>query len=645
MKQINERDELKLALQMETESTLESADAGFEVAASKEKLKKAVVQETAAVDVSTDSTLELAAQRDKLVKAIKNESDASDVQSDATLDLSVAKDELAKKIADATISTKDEAKTAEELDKALQRRIEIEEEIIKQQPVVNYAAQLNNLNAKIAEALKEKFDELKKNTQSETSVRDVNDKYKKQAEKELASRRGIFKRVNKSLEKTAKTSESGLARMSSKMMLGAGNMISDKINDFMDNIPVVGQLNQARRFIKENNSKADDAKHKRLVRERASELRAKDRKANPKPEGAPNKPGKERKLPFGPNNSRDKQREEEKQTTALEKILEVLNAIRTTQLVSSFMNIMGTLSSGLLAGIGGAVSGAFAKSGITKVLATLAGALGAGKLAGKLMDSTKPKAPTPNADPNKNGPKPGTKPPTPEPSPTGGTKPPPTKTPGPGDAAKGGKGGFVKAVGKALPWVARGAVRLMGPVGLAYTAYEIANMAGLTKPLDDMVGNIWDNLKGQSNAVTENQVDPTGDKPTGKSPSEKLTIHVTPGKEQLAVNDYVSKMQQCTADGTSFMDCKRQIKGTAEATGPKSGDELERLSEQKRKAELEVEKRKEQREAQTAAAVANASSSSNHANINSSSVVNNNTVNFNGSEYQTSHQKGSQVQR
>ncbi|MGL5404371.1 MAG: hypothetical protein ACRC9I_11595 [Acinetobacter sp.] len=645
MKQINEKDELKLAVQMETEATLESASTGFEVAASKEKLKRAVVQETAAVDVSTDSALELAAARDKLVKTIKNESDAIDVEADSSLDLSVAKEELAKKISNANIQAKDEAETTEDLEKARKRRLEIEEELAKQQPLVDYSKQLNDLNAAVAEALKEKFDELKKSAKSEGSVRDVNDKYKKQAEKELASRRGIFKRVTKSLEKTAKTSESGMARMSSKMVLGASNMISDKINDFVNNIPVLGQVNKARQFIKENRSKADDAKHKRLVRERASELRSADRDKTKEPKPLSDF-GKERKRRQQEQTKRGNERQGEQQISVLEKILEVLNAIRTTQLISSIAGMFTSLSKGLLSGIGGAVAGAFAKSGITKVLATLAGALGASKLAGKMLDGLKPKPTVPDVDPKQPKPKPGSAP-TPEP-PSGGNKPPTTKTPSPGDAAKGGKGGFIKAVGKALPWVARGAVRLMGPVGLAYTAYEIANMAGLTKPIDDMVGEIWDNLKGQTQAVTENQVDFTGDKPMpGKKEGDdgKLTILVTPGKEQLAVNDYVSRMQQCTADGTSFMDCKRQIKGTAESATRKDGDEIERLSEQKRKNDVERERRKEQQAIQTAAAISQSSSSGNQMNVNSTNVTNNSSISFNGSEYQTSHQKGSQVQR
>ena len=645
MKPINENDELKLAIQMETEATLESASSTFEVAASKEKLNKAVVQETAAIDVSTDSALELAGARDKLAKQLKNEGEGIDLEADSSVELAAAKEKLAKKLNETKEQAQDESKVNEELEKVRKRRVELEEELVKQLPMVDYSEHLKELNAKVAEALKEKFDELKKTTQSEGSVRAVNDKYTKQAEKELASRQGIFKRVNKSLTKTAKTSESGLARMSSKMVLGASNMISDKINDFVDGIPVLGQANKVRRFVKENRSKADDVKHKRLVRERASELRAAGRAA----EGGAD-PGKERKRRKRNDDQRNNERENEKQTGVLEKILDVLGAIRQTQLLSSIINMFSSLSKTMLSGIGTAVATAFGKSGITKILGKLAAALGAAKLGEKLMDTGKPKGPTPTGpDPKKGGPKPGPAGGTPIPDAEGGpkNKPPSTKSPTPPDPK--GKGGFIRAVGKALPWVARGALRMMGPVGIAYTAYEVASMAGLTGPIDDMVGDIWDNLKGQTSAVVENQVDPTGDKelqPTKKEgDAEKLTILVTPGKEQQAVNDYVSKMQQCQSDGTSFKDCKNQIKGTAQPTGPKPGDEIERLSEQTRKNEVERERRKEQREAQVAASVSQSSSGSNLMNVNSTNVTNNSNISFNGNEYQTSHQKGSQVVR
>lgn len=622
-------------------------DATLELASQKERLVRQTKQEIASSELLVDANEDLALRREKQAKGIREESNASSEVVRSTGDLSDAQEELASLIEDHIKSVDQSTDATDELNDALGKRIKMEEELNSRKPLVDYSEQLNGLSDNITVALSEQLEAIRRTVKAYKGEVDINDKYRKQAEKEYAHRYGLFRRINKSLEKTAKKSESGLARMGSRMLMGAGDMISDKVNDMIDSVPGLRQLNSARKFIKENMQGAKDAKTKRLIKERASKLRAEAARGEDVPDEK--KKGEESK----------ERKKEDKSESRFKNLFGILEGIKKAMMFGALFTMMGSAISaiaGAIGGLGGIITGAIASLGsllgakIAGLAAGISAALGKalGSIFGKKIPEIIPES-MPDVDQKDNYKKDKRRTKKGErnrqrrerakfervPS----ADPDIKKTPDvkPDTKGKADKsflkklGGFfekhiTKSAGKKVGAAAasmmakRMAVAAIPVVGTAaaigMTAYDVYNMAKETGALDD----ISDEIKGKFDSMSESMKswfvgdDESSDANVSAAegePKEKLTITATPTME------------------------------SAEATPVAKIEQVESAMAEKAKKEEEA------RIAMAAAATGGAVS-----NQINQTVVNNNTTSRStvdmptfSSEYQTKYQRGSEIQR
>ena len=637
MKNRFERDQ-EFAAQMDIDATLD-------VVQSKELLHKSIEDEIEAVDELTATSKKVASSKEKLSDVVVDETDAIKEDASVTKRLATAKKKNAERVRANTKANDHESTVSGDLTVARKQRLKTEQELNKQQPLVDYTPQLNQLNAKLAEELLNKIKGLKAGRRASSKETTIYDKYNKQAEKEYAHRYGLFRRINKSLEKTAKKSESGLARMGSKAMMGAGNMVSEKIDDFLGSIPGVAQAHKGYKFVKENMRDASEAKTKRLVRERAHELRTGDSpKPTPSllPSVAETKRERERAKDTAQNKSAKKETD-----ARFDKMIEILESIRTTQMIGSIVNLVSTLGSGIMGGLGnlGKVLGGplMKMAGAATALAGTVGALGSLLPSStpdvdldvdkdkktKYKDRKKPSAKAPKV----------TRPTTPAPNP---------------QAAKKGVGTIIKKVmGAAAKSPARlmlgmGA-RLLGPVGLAYTAYELADSFGAVDAAKEFLGKNLGELFGGGEE--------------GQVPESEGLDMATPAPDRSSqIDDAIETAREegrGRADGWNEDADAPRITNSGRVILPDEKVEFEpgekfisgtfaevdkMVAEERKRQESEAMQQSAQA---TAAAV-------NGGNINSTTVNNFNGGNSTssgssipafGNEYQTSHQKGSMIQR
>ena len=641
MSTIYERD-LEVASQMDVEATLE-------VVESKEMLHKSLGKEVVAVDESAVISKKVASDKEKLSDAVVDETDAIKEDVTATKRLTTAKKKNTEKVRANSKASDTELVVSDELAEVRKQRLKTEKDLNKHQPLIDYTPKLNDLNKEVMEELLKKIKGLKQSNQSYSREHYANDKYTKQAEKEYAHRYGLFRRINKGLEKTAKKSESGLARAGSKAMLGAGGMISEKIDDFMGSIDGIGPVYKGIKMVRESMRDAKEAKTKRLVRERASELRAGARTEKKSPieagDFAKSKEEREKTKEQSENKRRDKEA-----GGKFDKMIEILEGIRQAQIFGTLINIA-TKMGEFAAQITGSIGRLFTKLG---PMAAAASAAIAGGAAAAMRPGTPattvPEAPEKPKEKYKDRKKPSAKAPKPTRAPEPGPKP---KTPKAGNkAVEAGAKGLFQKVGK---FAASGAgrvvlgsmLRLAGPIGMAYTAYEGYKMLdesgaldGVKEKFGNMISSASDQFDGALSSLmgdddkqqAESSIDEAGrvmdeqsKEPTGWGNDPEGTRVTNRG------NIYGP------GDEVKFEPGEKFISGTF--------DEVDKMidAETKRRESEKIEKTAEA----TAGAVSNVTNVNNISNttVNGSTGSGGSTVAPFGNEYQTPYQRGSMIQR
>lgn len=523
---------------------------------------------------------------------------------------------------------KAELKRANQLEReaatAASRRTKLEEEMNKRkQSIVDYRGKIQELNVELAKALK---NQIKTKDESNTEEKKLNPSYKelkKQVDFEINQKRFFREQLKHKLKKISKESESGAARIGAKSLMGASEFISDKLNDFVNNIPVAKQLNTARKFVKENVSEAREAKFKRLSKERMTELQS------GKSENTSKFKDFRDRVTRGKN--ADKEREKDSKTSGyFQEILSTLKSIRMGQLLNTFANMGGGFIKAIASGVGTAFESVIGKLGIKKILGGLAGALGAKKLADRLLGSTKIDVDVDGPDKNKGKPTPTGQPQNNSPKPKGNKK-------GIFEKMKSKvSGALSKMSGKgAAMTLAKVGARFLGPVGAALTIYEVADHFGLVdeanalfdSAMKDWFGDDSDTSQPMAMATSNGSNQPDIQKSDKPLPDSITTISNTMG---TAPTQLSSNLQPIKLDPYAPTLLSTQ---------------LETANNKLRESEL---KSKETERINTIQAIGANNANSVNSSINSVNTVNNNSTNvisFNNSEYQTSYQKGSQVIR
>lgn len=631
----HERD-LEVAAQMDIDATLD-------VVQSKELLHKSIDDEVVAVDDSTAAAKKVASSKEKLADSVVDETDAIREDATVTKRLATAKKKNAERVRANTKANDNESVVSGDLTVARKQRLKTEKKLNEQQPLIDYTPKLNEYNSKLAEELLKKIKGLKTSTRASSKETTIYDKFNKQAEKEYAHRYGLFRRINKSLEKTAKKSESGMARMGSKAMLGAGSFIGEKIDDFMKDIPVAGAAYKGAKFVRSSMRDASEAKTKRLVRERAHELRtggsAKDK---PNPLAAMMEGKKEREKQ---NEAAEKKEQNKETNEKFDKMIEILNGIRQAQMIGTIMGMLGNLTSGIVGGMTN-VMGKLVAGPLAKIGAGIATAVG-GMTAAKAMMPAK----TPDIDV--------------EQKPTEKTKykdrkkpsakaPKVTRPEVPTTSAKDVKKGAGPIIKRVLGSVAKSpakfmfgmGARLLGPVGLAYTAYEIADSFGAVDAAKDFLSENLGQLFG------------SGEEGQEKDPGVEMP-ESGDGSGLGSIADVGQEMQSSNPEGWSKDENETRITNRGNIVMPGDSVVLEpgekfisgTFEEVDKMIDEDNKRRNAEQIQQSAQATAGAMSST----VNNTNVTNisgaggssapSSVIPSFGNEYQTPHQKGSMIQR
>lgn len=522
--------------------------------------------------------------------------------------------------------------TEKENQRILSRRAKIEDELAKKdQQILNYKDKLKEKNKELADVIDEQKRIKRENAKQEKEDRPSYKDLKKQVDEEINQKRFFREQMNHRLKKISKESESGMARMGAKSLMGAGNFISDKLNDFADSIPGLKQANTARKFIKTNMADAREAKFKRMSKDRMSELRG---------ESKPKKDFSD----FRGNSDKGKEDEKTKEkdnriASYFQEMISILKSIRLSQLLNTFANIGGGFIKALAGAVGGAFETVFSKLGIKKILGGLAAALGAKKLADTLSGGA------PDIDIDVDSPdkekKPRRKP--------SAKAPKPTRPPAPGPAPK-GKGGFFKkmkgrvagALGKvttkgAAMTLAKVGARFLGPVGALMTMYEVADHFGLVDEANDIFDDAMKDWFGDGEDTPEKQeqrMEQAEKFNSNAGPYGQANPNATPYKYPGAYDPAMAA---------------KHAPKPAPTPEPVTLESVDKQLETARTRLIEVERKmKEMNLIKTEQAAAKNAAGAVNANVNNVSTVTNNStsvIQFNNSEYQTSHQKGTQVIR
>lgn len=351
--------DLDVAIQMEVDATLD-------LVSSKEKLVKTVDKEIISTDLLVDTNIDVSTSQEKLIKSIKDEIVSTDLITDTNVDIAAQKEAMGRSMGGATKSTDEESKLTDELNDELAKRIKTEEALNAQTPIVDYSDITNKLNESIAKALDDKLKVLEDSMKAIQQQKQINDQFNKQAEKDYASHFGMFKRVTKSLEKTAKTSESGLARMSSKMILGAKNFVAEKVDNFLSEIPIIGRAYKVGKFVRSNMQAAKETRVKKKVRERAGEYRSGKREMPKEPQSIFSRIF-EKKDKEDKKKQTDKKNEDKEKKSSTEKIISLLGMIQKAMMFTGIFSLLGSLITGMgsmmssaigtIAGVGGKLAG------------------------------------------------------------------------------------------------------------------------------------------------------------------------------------------------------------------------------------------------------------------------------------------------
>lgn len=637
MKNRHERD-LEVAAQMDIDATLD-------VVQSKELLHKSIDDEVVAVDDSTAAAKKVASSKEKLADSVVDETDAIREDATVTKRLATAKKKNAERVRANTKANDNESTVSGDLTVARKQRLKTEKKLNDQQPLIDYTPKLNEYNSKLAEELLKKINGLKTNSRASSKETTIYDKFNKQAEKEYAHRYGLFRRINKSLEKTAKKSESGMARMGSKAMLGAGSFIGDKVDDFMKDIPLLGTAYKGAKFVKSSMRDASETKTKRLVRERAHELRTGGSgKDKPSPLAGMMEGRKEREK----QNEAAENKEQNKETNEkFDKMIDILSGIRQAQMLGTIMGMLGNLTSGLIGGMTNVMSKLVAGP-LSKIGAGIATAVG-GMAAAKAMIPAK----TPDIDVDTQS-KEKTK--------YKDRKKPSAKAPKvsrpeiPTTSAKDVKKGAGPIIKRVLGSVAKNpakfmfgmGARLLGPVGLAYTAYEIADSFGAVDAAKDFLS---ENLGQLFGGGEEGQVESGG-----------LDMETPEADRSSQIDD---AMESARDDGRGRLDGWNEDEDAPRITNsgrvilPDEKVEFEPgekfVSGTFAEVDKIVEAERKRKDAEQIQQAAQATAGAMNSTVNNTSVTNINggggssapssVIPSFGNEYQTPHQKGSMIQR
>lgn len=641
MSTMYERD-LEIASQMDVDATLE-------VVESKEMLHKSLGKEVVAVDESAVISKKVASDKEKLADAVVDETDAIKEDVTATKRLTTAKKKNTEKVRASSKASDTELVVSDELAEVRKQRLKTETDLNKQQPLIDYTPKLNDLNKEVMEELLKKIKGLQQSNKSYSREHYSNDKFTKQAEKEYAHRYGLFRRINKGLEKTAKKSESGLARAGSKAMLGAGGMISEKIDDFMGSIDGIGPVYKGIKMVRESMRDAKETKTKRLVRERASELRsgARKEKKSPLEAGDFAKSKEEREK----TKEQSETKRKDKETGGkFDKMIEILEGIRQAQIFGTLINIA-TKMGEIAAQITGSVGKLFTKLGPIAAAAgaAIAGTASAAMKSGK-PSTTVPEAPTQSKEKYKDRKKVSSKSPKVTRPPEPATK---VKTPKAANkAAESGAKGLFQKVGK---FAASGAgrvvlgsmMRLAGPIGMAYTAYEGYKMLDESGALDgvkEKFGNMISSASDQFDGAISNLMGDDDKQKAESAADEAGQVMSSPEPESTGWDNDPEGTRVTNrgniyspGDEVKFEPGEKFVSGTF--------DEVDKMidAETKRRESANIERAAEA----TAGAVSSVTNVNNVSNttVNGSTGGSGSSVAPFGNEYQTPYQRGSIIQR
>lgn len=645
-----ERDQ-ELAAQMDIDATLD-------VVASKELLHRSLDDEAEAVHDSAVVSKQVVARKENLVDALEDESDAVKESSTVSKRLSTAKKKNAERVRANTKANDKESEVSGDLTVARKQRLKTEEELNKQQPLVDFASLLNGLNAELVKKRKKQVEQSEEEVKSSDKSKTTYDKYHKQAQREHDTRIGLFRRINKSLKKTARTSESNTTRLGANAIMGAGGFISDKIDDFMKEIPFAGTAYKGAKFVREKTQGARDVKGKRMVRERAHELRTADTQSTI-PNVVPSEFSEKKREKEKVKEESRKKSDKKDTDSRLDQMIDVLKEIRTAQVIGTMFNVFSNIASGVVGGIanmGRAI--AVGLGGLAAAVGGMSAMMGGlGKLKGMFKTGVDmPDVDTPDTKGNGKG-KPSSKAPKP-------SRPESTQAES-GKGAKGGKSGNpAKTAGKVADkakdkWIKRlalmagekfatraavavgaNAVPIIGQLAsgamIAYTAYEVGDAV-----IDELGG--MDAVKESLSGVVDD----------AKSQFSKLSNWFGGDDSNgSAMISGASEMGSSDPDGVGITDTRNNI-GSGDSFKPEPGerfvsrafDEVDKMNESNTRRTVD----------ETIAKSASATAGAITAMSGGSTTINNfgggggiprsSEIPAFGNEYQTPYQKGSMIQR
>lgn len=378
-----------------------NTDAMLDSASEQEQLVKVTKQNIEAVKESIDTTLEVATTNEDLIKAVKDEIESINDVVDMNLDSIIAKDSLNSELNKETKLTRDtidkredqrysihastEAANAEiesiRRETTLRnKRIDIDREelatkLSDQQPIVEYSKLQQEMYELLVQQVAQNQRKVDKNDidfDEDEELRKYKNKYMKQAAKEIPRQYGFFERIGKNLEKTAKTSESAMGRMSASLLKMGGSKISDTLDKLTD-VPVLKQAKGAVKFVRTHRKGVKEARRQSSIKARAKELAAADRPSSDAPK-LPSLPTTKRP----PTKSTSKPRKGDGNKEVVDQLVkanEHLKGIHDAMLLQSVIKMSGMFGGGMIKALGAmtksivaAIAGAIAKKGASSLL-------------------------------------------------------------------------------------------------------------------------------------------------------------------------------------------------------------------------------------------------------------------------------------
>lgn len=295
---------------------------------------------------------------------------AASLLTDSALDTAISYEKLTNALNDETLAHKLTTKATTKLTKSTE---DFKKELDGQQPVIDFT-ELAEVNKELIEAMQNQFKQVKEETEQAKKAAEKRDRLEHDANLLYPKREALLKRLNLSLDKQVKESESMLKRGAFKMLSAGISGFSKTISDLADSNPLTGGIKKGYKFVRDTRNDAFNARQQRQQTELISKGMSTpdpDEKQPDAPQAQPvsTQPVFERVKPE--SESGHKKPSSETDAGRLDAIEDRLTEIRDKigENQGSLGGLFGTLFkivSGLGTVIGGIVSGAI-KTGINAI--------------------------------------------------------------------------------------------------------------------------------------------------------------------------------------------------------------------------------------------------------------------------------------